>query len=192
MRRHHDAEQHDDQCRNRIERESIRSWFSVELLLIVRVDAPTSGHHVDSSVKPAPDGCGFDKHAELESMLAAYPMDNLICSTYQATTEEHNTDGDMLEILRIPLPTPGAEVLQEDIAGTVQPNDEGLGEFSRRHPGAPLANLGLARLYLPCPTPSREAAHPAAKGEQSIPKEYAAFDEVSESVEDISAMLQLS
>lgn len=117
----------------------------------------------------------------LVKALKAYPD----WMTYQATTEEHDGDGDVLEILCVPLPAPGAEMLKEDITRTIQEDYERLGEFARGNARSDGSHLRLGRPQVPRPAKVGKAPHPSTESEQSIPKEDSALDEVCEAVEDM-------
>ena len=106
-------------------------------------------------------------------------------STHQSTTEEHDRNGDMLEILRSPCTAPGSEVLEEDVGTAVQPDDERLHKFGRRNRRFPLADLASVRLDVPCPTQVCKATHPSSKGQQSIPKEDSSFHKVCKAIENV-------
>lgn len=49
--------------------------------------------------------------------------------SYQPSTEEHDRDCNMLQILRGPGVAPGGQVLEEDVGAAVEEDHEGLGKF---------------------------------------------------------------
>ncbi len=69
----------------------------------------------------------------------------------------------MFEILRSPLMTPSSKMFKEDVGTAIEPDDEGLDEFSRWDTGFPLAHLAAGRLEVPCPAKLGKAPHPTSK-----------------------------
>jgi hypothetical protein len=72
-------------------------------------------------------------------------------------------------------------MFEKDICRSVQEDDKGLNELSRRD---------SARWSgIPCPAILGEAAHPTPQSQQSVPEEDPSLDEMSKAVEDVVATL---
>ena len=147
-------------------------------------------HVLDSGIEAPAHSLRFDEHTTL-LLSELEPLKSGLNETYQAATKEHDRNRDMFEILSSPFTTPCREMFHPDIANAVQPNDEGLDEFSRGQPGFPLALFAAGRLIVPSPSYVCEATHPPSKCQQSIPEEYPSLDEVCHAIENVIAPLSL-
>lgn len=76
-------------------------------------------------------------------------------------------------------------MLQPHIRDAVHAHGRRLDKLKRRHPGRPPPNQRFTRSQVPRPAEVREAAEPAAEGEEPVPEEDATFDCVCEAVEDV-------
>lgn len=107
----------------------------------------------------------------------------------KATTEEHDRDGDMLEILCSPSLAPGCQVFKPHIGRTVEEDDERFDEFGGRYSGFASADQPNRRLHVPSPSHLRKASHPSSKSEETIPEEDSALNGMCKPVKDINAPL---
>jgi len=82
-------------------------------------------------------------------------------------------------------------MFEEHVGTAVEPDHEGLDEFSRWHAGFPLANLAAGRLLVPAPPHVGKTPHPTSQGEQSIPEEDSSLDKVGQTIEDVFTTLGL-
>lgn len=140
-------------------------------MILNRLHAIGSWGRQDSAVEEFTDPGRLNKHAT------------------KATTEEHDRDGDMLEILCSPSLAPGCQVFKPHIGRTVEEDDERFDELGRRHSGLPRADQPNRRLHIPSPSHVGKASHPSPKCEEAIPEEDSAFNGMCKSVKDIIAPL---
>ena len=125
----------------------------------------------DSSIEEITDSGRLDKHAT------------------KATTEEHDRDRDMLEILCSPRLAPGCEVFKPHIGRTVEEDNERFDELGRGYSGFASADQPNRRLHVPSPSHLGKASHPSSESEETIPEEDSALDGMCKSVKDIIAPL---
>lgn len=110
--------------------------------------------------------------------------------TYQSAAKEHDGNGEMFEILSSPRPTGAAQVLEEDVGSSVDENEERFRELGGNPPRFAGTNQGRGGFDVPRPTQIRETAHPSAEGQQSVPEEDAALDEMSQATKNVLATLR--
>ncbi len=140
-------------------------------MVLDRLQAIGSWGCQDSSIEKFTDPGRLDKHAT------------------KATTEEHNRDGDMLEILCSPRLAPGGKVFKPHIGRTVKEDDERFDELGRGYSGFASADQPNRRLHVPSPSHLGKASHPSSKSKETIPEENSALNGVCKSVKDIIAPL---
>jgi hypothetical protein len=105
--------------------------------------------------------------------------------TYHSTSNEENGDGNMLHVLSAPLATSATQMFHEDVGRAVKENEKALYKFSRRSP----FRAGSLGPHIPSPSELGKCTTPAAEGQETKPKEDAAFDPVRQSTEDVASLL---
>lgn len=75
-------------------------------------------------------------------------------------------------------------MFEENVDAAIQEDHKTLCELSRGNLTLP-ADLGSGWFQVPGPAEICEATEPSSEGEQTVPEEDAAFDKVSQSIEDI-------
>ena len=108
---------------------------------------------------------------------------------HQSSTEEHDRDGNVFQVLRRPGGPPGRQMLQEHVRGPVQKDHQRLHELRRRDRRLPGADDPHRRSHIPRPAVLDHAAHPPAQGQQTVPEENAAFDGMRQPVEYVASSL---
>lgn len=103
-------------------------------------------------------------------------------TTYQASSEEHDRNGNVLQILSSPFLSPSTQVLQEDIRSAVGKDGCRLDKFTTW-------SARLARLQVPCPAILGKATHVTTQHHQAVPEEDAALDEMGQTAEDTASFL---
>lgn len=90
---------------------------------------------IHGRVQELTDSGGLNKHRKLHYLISLRLLTNATTkATYQTTSDEKHGDGYVLEILRAELIASVAEVLEEDISGSVGENESAFDEFRRRSP----------------------------------------------------------
>ena len=140
-------------------------------MVLDRLQAIGSWGRQDSSIEEFTDSGRLDKHAT------------------KATTEEHNRDGDMLEVLCTPRLAPGCKVFKPHIGRTVKEDDERFDKLGRGYSGFASAHQSNRRLHVPSPPHLGKASHPPSKSEETIPEENSALNGMGKPVKDIIAPL---
>lgn len=95
----------------------------------------------------------------------------------------------MLQIYSSPRTTPTRQMLQEHIGGTVQEDNKRFDELGGGNFGLPLADNLCRGLNIPSPAEVRPAAEESSQGQQTVPEENAALDEMCETVEYLISSL---
>ena len=177
VRRHHDAEEEDNQGGDGVHAEGVGLGLVAKLFGIPHIvmevvlagffgGVGKTGGVGDGGVEQVADADGFDEHAA------------------ETTADEENGDGEVLKVLRRPFAAPVTEMLQKDVGSAVRENQGTLDKLGRRAPF--LAScLGA---HIPSPTNFTEAAGPTPEGEDTQPEENAALDPVSKTREDAGAL----
>lgn len=113
VRAHHGAQQHDDEGGNGVDGKLVlrRRPQGLALRLVVGVLGICVGSFADRRVQQVPDVLGLDQHAA------------------EAAAEEQDGDGEVLQVVCVPLAVVVAQVLQEDVGGAVEEDEEALGEL---------------------------------------------------------------
>ena len=140
-------------------------------MVLDRLQAIGSWGRQDSSVEEFTDSGRLDKHAT------------------KATTEEHNRDRDVLEVLCTPRLAPGCKVFKPHIGRPVKEDDERFDELGRGYSGFASADQPNGRLHVPSPSHLGKASHPPSKSEETIPEEDSALNAMCKPVKDIIAPL---
>ena len=79
-------------------------------------------------------------------------------------------------------------MLKEDIAGTIEPNDERFRELGGRDARLPSRHQWIFGTDVPCPAVVRKSTHPPTQRQQTVPEENAAFNEMRETREYLALL----